>query len=60
MTITVYRFNAKLIPKKDPTREARTQLYGSNTWHYPHPAQHPKDYSDTTGRSSFYNPKTHP
>jgi hypothetical protein len=53
-----YSFNAKLIPQKDTTREARTQLYGSETWHFPHKAHHPKDYSNTTARTSFYNPKT--
>jgi len=56
----LFSFNAKLIPKEDTTREARTQLYGSDTWHYPHHAQHPNNYSDTTARKSFYNPKTQP
>jgi len=53
-------FNAALIPSHDITREARSRRFGTETWHFPHPNQHPADYFNTTTRTSFYDPKVHP
>lgn len=53
-------FNKTLIPQSDDTREARSRRYGTETWHFPHPAHVPNKYSQTTTRLDYVAPAFKP
>lgn len=55
----LFRFNKALIPVVDQTLEATSRRFGRRTEQETSPNMKPIDYSTSTFRASYFNPKKH-